>query len=365
MNAKLRNSVGTAFLVVWAMLGLAHPSVAEVTFFVEREGSPGDNGLTLFRQAAGPYQEQDFEDPDLGESGTEVPELWFQDLGLALTGNWVSPAAPTIFASSAFAQEGKLFNRALLPGFALTVEPVEGVQTTAVGMWIFDDGGSFDAAYLVQVVEADGTVWEAELENEIDRDGKGHEIEGFIGAVSDIGIASFTVTPIDPETGEAVYDVFETDHWHITIMPAPAEECGICGDLDFDDDVDADDYAAFLGAFGTGEEDAEFVPCADLDDDGMITFVDFQGWLQCYRDYRQIPPRWPNGRIRRLLRPASRDFLRLHNRLFVQLNRLKDADLTGRAVEQDEVSPWQVPGNRKGRPHPRHRRGHRGWRAWR
>jgi hypothetical protein len=57
------------------------------------------------------------------------------------------------------------------------------------------------------------------------------------------------------------------------------------GDLDGDGDVDGDDYAAVLAAFGHGTGDPEYNPSADLDGDGMITLIDYQLWLQCYRNY--------------------------------------------------------------------------------
>ncbi len=59
--------------------------------------------------------------------------------------------------------------------------------------------------------------------------------------------------------------------------------CG-CGDLDGDGDVDIDDYFAFLDAFGTCTGDPKFNADADFDGDGCITLVDYQMWVQCYRD---------------------------------------------------------------------------------
>lgn len=64
--------------------------------------------------------------------------------------------------------------------------------------------------------------------------------------------------------------------------------CGVatvCGDLDNDKDVDADDYDIFVLAFGKSSCDADYHRCADFDDDGVITQVDYQQWLLCYRDF--------------------------------------------------------------------------------
>ena len=64
--------------------------------------------------------------------------------------------------------------------------------------------------------------------------------------------------------------------------------CGLagpCGDLDNDKDVDGDDYDIFVTAFGSSACDGDFAVCADFDGDGVVTQVDFQHWLVCYRDF--------------------------------------------------------------------------------
>ncbi|GJM24877.1 MAG: hypothetical protein DHS20C16_12920 [Phycisphaerae bacterium] len=68
--------------------------------------------------------------------------------------------------------------------------------------------------------------------------------------------------------------------------------CGLagpCGDLDNDKDVDGDDYDIFVSAFGSTTCDAEYSICADFDEDGVVTHVDFQQWLLCYRDFVGSP----------------------------------------------------------------------------
>jgi hypothetical protein len=62
-----------------------------------------------------------------------------------------------------------------------------------------------------------------------------------------------------------------------------------CGDLDGDRDVDGDDYAAFLAAYGACTGDANYVAAADLDESGCIDVVDYLQWVQCYRDYAGNP----------------------------------------------------------------------------
>ena len=64
------------------------------------------------------------------------------------------------------------------------------------------------------------------------------------------------------------------------------DECdAVPGDLDDDGDVDADDFAIFLSAWGRCNGDVEFNADADFDADGCITIVDYQIWLQHYRNY--------------------------------------------------------------------------------
>lgn len=72
--------------------------------------------------------------------------------------------------------------------------------------------------------------------------------------------------------------------WCLDIQVAPSA-CDACGDLDHDDDVDANDFSLFLIAMGHSAGDAEFLPGADLDHDGVVTLVDYQLWLACYRNF--------------------------------------------------------------------------------
>jgi hypothetical protein len=62
-----------------------------------------------------------------------------------------------------------------------------------------------------------------------------------------------------------------TDFFEIVIVP---------GDLDHDGDVDSDDRTIILNALGSCEGDTEFVPEADYNQDGCITFFeDFWTWI--------------------------------------------------------------------------------------
>lgn len=58
------------------------------------------------------------------------------------------------------------------------------------------------------------------------------------------------------------------------------DECQpMAGDCDGDDDVDDDDRAIFVSAFGRSEGEPEYLECADLDHDRTVTFVDYQAWV--------------------------------------------------------------------------------------
>lgn len=61
--------------------------------------------------------------------------------------------------------------------------------------------------------------------------------------------------------------------------------CGWCGDLDLNRNVDGFDFSTFLSAFGSYETEPAYLSCADYDDDGVISLVDYQAWLQCYRAF--------------------------------------------------------------------------------
>ena len=73
--------------------------------------------------------------------------------------------------------------------------------------------------------------------------------------------------------------------------PPPADEHAYFkiitfpGDLDFDNDIDYDDYLMFLASYGHGIGQPQYDSDADLDHDGAVTLIDYQLWRQSYCDY--------------------------------------------------------------------------------
>ncbi len=282
MHPRKLRPMYVAVAIIWTLVTYATVVHGETTFYTQREGTPDDAGFAIFQDEAGAYLEQDFEEPEIGPLYGEVPELWFGELGVRPVADWNGENPPLLIQSSEFDQEGKIFRRALFPGFGLTVTPIDDAVIQAFGCWIFDDGGSLDSMYRLEVVEVDGVTSHWILENEIDLDHRGHEIEGFIGVISDVGIESLTITPVDPETEAPSGDVFEVDHWMVTLFERPDDECALCGDLDDDGDVDIDDYRAFLISLGITHNDQLVSACADLDGDGVVTKDDYAQFRECY-----------------------------------------------------------------------------------
>jgi hypothetical protein len=91
------------------------------------------------------------------------------------------------------------------------------------------------------------------------------------------GLARFFDDPATADTGNGTAPIVDMGAYEY--QPAPPN-----GDLDNDDDVDADDFDLFLIALGHSTGDLSYNPAADMDGDGTVTFVDYQQWMQAYRD---------------------------------------------------------------------------------
>jgi hypothetical protein len=78
------------------------------------------------------------------------------------------------------------------------------------------------------------------------------------------------------------------------------DECEQCGDFNNDDAVDEVDFDIFRLAFGRTAGHEAYIDCADYNENGLIDFVDYQCWMECYRDYQnnlQTPSSAPEQSI--------------------------------------------------------------------
>jgi hypothetical protein len=225
-------------LAVMVIFGsVASAAQGEVTFYIQRERSLDDHGEELFVQhvleQVGSYAEQDFEDPALGSESTALPTLPVGDFVLQLsTISFGQPSTPWLFTIGDINAEGRINSVVLVSGSSLTITPSPDQLVLAIGAWIFDDYREVDSVFLAQVTELNGDTWQVILENEIDAT-NAHEIEGFVGAVSDIGFAEMKITAVDPQTGEPHDDVFEIDYLKVAGDPFPPQEP--CSDPDDQD----------------------------------------------------------------------------------------------------------------------------------
>lgn len=229
----------TLRLAVAVTAWLAPAASANVSFFIERFGST-DNGEARFLAAAGTVQAEGFEDPIRFPEGAAVPILPFGGISLALDGvSTGGPFVPVVFFSEEFAFPGRFFGKALVSGTHLVLSAGGGEVPRAIGLWIFDDDNGLDSAYSITVEECDGSIATANLENQIPLNPFGHELEGFVGAVSAVGIASLTITAIDPVTRLPNGDLFEIDELRLAAFPVPRS----CVDLIPQPPPEADDPA--------------------------------------------------------------------------------------------------------------------------
>jgi len=70
-----------------------------------------------------------------------------------------------------------------------------------------------------------------------------------------------------------------------TVKIAAVSGQGVCGDLDDDGDVDGDDRDILRSALNTRTGDVGFIPEADYDGDGLISYNDYREWYACYKAF--------------------------------------------------------------------------------
>ncbi len=69
------------------------------------------------------------------------------------------------------------------------------------------------------------------------------------------------------------------------LAPRLGSACSRSGDLDFDCDVDGEDFGRFLASFGRCNGEPNYDAEADMDLDLCVQLVDYQLWLARYREY--------------------------------------------------------------------------------
>jgi hypothetical protein len=62
------------------------------------------------------------------------------------------------------------------------------------------------------------------------------------------------------------------------------EGCNVPGDLDGDGDTDQADYAVFRTTLGKCAGAVAFIPKADYDGDGCVTYADYRIWYGYFRN---------------------------------------------------------------------------------
>ncbi|MCZ6684106.1 MAG: hypothetical protein O7B26_13075 [Planctomycetota bacterium] len=207
--------------VVLTLLVSTVPAFGAPRVFLQRHGSPEDNGYMDFVQTAPDAVVEDFEDPSFFTVGAEVHVLTGAGTKIYLESEWNGPYVPQVFASSEFEYPGQFYNQALIGGTELRLIADPGDAPRAIGLWIFDDNSAFDSVYRIRIAECNGRGDEVILANETEFTVYGHELEGFVGAVSEVGICSFSITAIDPVTELPHGDIFEIDHLMVESFAHP------------------------------------------------------------------------------------------------------------------------------------------------
>ena len=112
----------------------------------------------------------------------------------------------------------------VLEGYGSQIQITFDTPVYGLGAWNFDDGMAVENGLSMTVVEADGTMTTAPL---LDTgNGLGHRIEGFVGAVSDIGITEVYFDNIDLGGGGPPECCLILDHLQIASAATPSDDDG-------------------------------------------------------------------------------------------------------------------------------------------
>lgn len=190
----------------------------------------------------------------------------------------------------------------VLPAFPRVMDDLQFLSSPTVAD-VSGDGRpevvNGSGAYLVRAYDADGATPEgfpkfthgwvlaSPAVGDVDGDGRSELVavtrEGNLYVWNTFGIASEAAIP---------WQGFARDRRNSGNLESGVSVTGaVRGDCDGDRDTDEDDRDLLLGALGLGESDAGFLPAADLDGDGRITFVDYQLWIAAFRAFlaAQLP----------------------------------------------------------------------------
>lgn len=102
------------------------------------------------------------------------------------------------------------------------------------------------------------------------------------------GQPRFVDDPATPNTGSGTPPIVDMGAYEY-------QRTWLCGDLDNDGSVDAEDFELFVDAFGRCEGDPAYNPNADMDESGCVNLVDYTMWLQCYFDATVCRSASPEG----------------------------------------------------------------------
>jgi hypothetical protein len=205
-------------------------------------------------------------------------------------------------------------------GWPVGFEPINVDQTICGTIWA--TSSEYDGDWFEFVAPADDTMTWSLRSNVSGEIGVAQQnVPGQPGCDNITGMFTPSATTSDCEEVSVSFPVTAGGTYYLYVghghMGAPSSSftnpCGttndyvatltgsdVCGDLDDDNDVDYDDYAIFLDAFGgpvdgNPPQDGE----CDYDQSGAVGLADYAAWLNCYRDFvgnsLAGPPARPTG----------------------------------------------------------------------
>ena len=227
------------------------------------------------------FSEQDFDEYELNEV---VQFFMAQNIGVSVSvlEGFGNPFGPSILAGQTFNNDPEtIWGGVLLNGGTSLYgnpdyrspqlvfdfsEPVKGF-----GTWIFDDMQCCNFQFVMYVEEEGGAISEStSIDNGMGQGG--YEVDGFIGAISDVGITQAVVEIQNLDGNWALGSFFELDHVQI----APFEKTACSADVNGDGVVGVNDLLDLLAAWGSNN------PNADVNGDGIVGVNDLLDLLAAW-----------------------------------------------------------------------------------